>query len=42
MINNENKDKPKNKPDEISQIDVSAHIKIKDVESGKIILDRRG
>lgn len=42
MINNENKDKPKTKPDDAANIDVSAHIKIKDVKTGKVIIDRRG
>lgn len=42
MINKENKDKDKNKPDESAKVHVSAHVKIKDAESGKVYVNKRG
>jgi hypothetical protein len=32
----------KNKPDDSAKVDVLAHVVIKDVASGKVIVDKRG
>jgi hypothetical protein len=44
MINKESNQTKENspKPDDTSKVDVLAHIVIKDVATGKVIVDKRG
>ena len=45
MINKRNEEKSKKddkKPDEVTQVSVSAHIQIKDKDTGKVLVDKRG
>lgn len=44
MINNENNQKPepKDKPDENVKVDVSAHILIRDPNTGTVLVNKRG
>jgi hypothetical protein len=44
MINNENDEKSKDnrKPDDQTKVDILAHIQIKDVDTGTVLVNKRG
>ena len=42
MINKESNEKKDTKPNDMTRTDVSAHILIKDKDTGKVLVDKRG